>query len=74
MYDFTYELATLDPPAPELQQLRAATHGNKPAMDAFAQMNAGTISPADFFAPENVAAITAAAKAPDALCSGVGAA
>ena len=74
MYDFTCELATLDPPAPELQQLLAATHGNEPAMDAFAQMNAGTISPADFFAPENVAAITAAAKAPDALCSGVGAA
>ena len=74
MYDFTCELATLDPPAPELQQLLAATHGTEPAMDAFAQMNAGTISPADFFAPENVAAITAAAKAPDALCSGVGAA
>jgi hypothetical protein len=32
-------------------------------MDAFARMNAGTISPAEFFAPENAAAITAAAQA-----------
>jgi hypothetical protein len=30
-------------------------------MDGFARMNAGTISPAEFFAPENVDAINAAA-------------
>jgi hypothetical protein len=38
-------------------------------MDDFARMNAGTISPAEFFAPENVEAIAAAARAPggDAL-------
>jgi hypothetical protein len=30
-------------------------------MDDFARMNAGTLSPAVFFAPENVNAITAAA-------------
>jgi len=29
-------------------------------MDEFARMNAGTVSPAEFFAPENVKAITAA--------------
>jgi hypothetical protein len=29
-------------------------------MDGFARMNAGTISPAEFFAPENVHAITRA--------------
>lgn len=61
MYDFTCELATLDPPSPELQQLLAAVHGNGQAMDAFARMNAGTISPAEFFAPGNVEAILAAA-------------
>jgi hypothetical protein len=33
------------------------------AMDGFAQMNAGTVSPAEFFAPENVNAITAVAYA-----------
>jgi hypothetical protein len=30
-------------------------------MDSFVQMNAGTISPAAFFAPENIGAIMAAA-------------
>ena len=51
----------LEPPPPEMQQLFAAVHGDQKAMDAFARMNAGTISPAEFFAPENVNAITAAA-------------
>ena len=32
------------------------------AMDGFAQMNAGTISPAQFFSPENVGLIMAAAQ------------
>ena len=35
-------------------------------MDGFAQMNAGTISPAEFFAPVSVGAIMAAAAAPHA--------
>ena len=61
MYEFTCQLATLEPPPPEMQQLFAAIHGNQQAMDAFARMNAGTISPAEFFAPENVNAIMAAA-------------
>ena len=61
MYEFTCQLATLEPPPPEMQQLFAAVHGDQKAMDAFARMNAGTISPAEFFAPENVNAITAAA-------------
>jgi 2-polyprenyl-6-methoxyphenol hydroxylase-like FAD-dependent oxidoreductase len=63
MYDFTCQLATLEPPPPELQQLFAAIHGNRRASDEFARMNAGTISPAEFFAPENLNAITAAARA-----------
>jgi flavin-dependent dehydrogenase len=63
MYEFTCQLATLEPPPPELQQLLAAVHGNRKAMDDFARMNAGTISPAEFFAPENVNAIAAAARA-----------
>lgn len=61
MYDFTCELATLEPPTPDMQQLFGAIHGNGKAMDAFVRMNAGTISPATFFAPENVSAILAAA-------------
>jgi 2-polyprenyl-6-methoxyphenol hydroxylase-like FAD-dependent oxidoreductase len=61
MYDFTCGLATLAPPPAEMQQLFAVIHGNEQAMDGFARMNAGTISPAEFFAPANVDAIRAAA-------------
>ena len=61
MYEFTCQLATLEPPPPDLQQILAAVHGNQPAMDDFVRMNAGTISPAEFFAPENVKAMMAAA-------------
>ena len=61
MYDFTCELATLEPPPFELQQLLQAVHGNQAAMDGFARLNAGTISPAEFFAPEKIGVIFAAA-------------
>ena len=57
MYDFTCQLATLEPPPPEMQQLFGAIHGNRQAMDGFAQMNAGTLSPAEFLAPQNIATI-----------------
>jgi hypothetical protein len=59
MYDFTYMLAALEPPPPDLQRLLAAVHGNCKAMDAFAQTNAGTMSPAKFFAPEHIDPILA---------------
>jgi 2-polyprenyl-6-methoxyphenol hydroxylase-like FAD-dependent oxidoreductase len=55
MYEFTTELATLEPPPPELQQLLAAIAGNQDAMDGFAQVNGGVTSPAEFFSPANVA-------------------
>ena len=49
MYEFTCQLATLEPPPPEMQRLFASIVGNQKAMDRFVQMNAGTISPAEFF-------------------------
>jgi 2-polyprenyl-6-methoxyphenol hydroxylase-like FAD-dependent oxidoreductase len=49
MYEFTCQLATLEPPPPHMQQLFASIVGNQRAMDRFVQMNAGTISPAEFF-------------------------
>jgi 2-polyprenyl-6-methoxyphenol hydroxylase-like FAD-dependent oxidoreductase len=64
MYEFTCQLATLEPPPPELQQVFGALPGNQAALDSFARMNAGTISPAEFFAPENIGAIMAAAQRP----------
>ena len=50
MYEFTCQLATLAPPPSEMQQLLAGIRGNQEAMDGFAQLNAGTLSPAQFFA------------------------
>lgn len=60
MYEFTTQLATLEPPPPELQQLLGGIHGNQAAMDAFVSVTAGTLSPADFFDPANIAALLAA--------------
>jgi 2-polyprenyl-6-methoxyphenol hydroxylase-like FAD-dependent oxidoreductase len=61
MYELTTELATLDPPSPELQRLLQAAHGNQWAMDGFARVNAGVTSPAEFFSEENAGRILAAA-------------
>jgi 2-polyprenyl-6-methoxyphenol hydroxylase-like FAD-dependent oxidoreductase len=63
MYELTCQIATLQPPPPEMQQLLGAMHGNRAAMDGFVQVNAGTLSPAVFFSPENVGAIMGAAHA-----------
>ena len=62
MYEFTCQLATLEPPPPDMQQLFGAIAGNRNAMDGFVQMNAGTISPAEFFSPDNIRAITTASQ------------
>ncbi len=70
MFEFTCELATLEPPPPELQQLLGAVHGNQEAMDQLARVNAGVTSPAEFFAEENVGRIFAAAEARQAAPTG----
>jgi 2-polyprenyl-6-methoxyphenol hydroxylase-like FAD-dependent oxidoreductase len=59
MYEFTAQLATLEPPPPELQEILAAAHGNQEAMDAFARVNAGVTSPSEFFSEQNVRRIFA---------------
>ena len=51
--EFTCQLATLAPPPPEMQQLFGSIQGNQPAMNRFVQMNAGTISPTEFFATKH---------------------
>ncbi len=61
IYEFTCQLATQEPPPPELQQVLAAVHGNQEAMDGFARVNAGVTSPAEFFSEENVGRIMGAA-------------
>jgi 2-polyprenyl-6-methoxyphenol hydroxylase-like FAD-dependent oxidoreductase len=62
MYEFTCDFAKMEPPPPEQQQLMGAISGNQEAMDGFAQMFGGVISPAQFFSEENVGRIFAAAK------------
>jgi flavin-dependent dehydrogenase len=56
-YEFTAQLATLEPPPPEMQQLLAAVRGNSDAMNAFAGIIAGTVSPLEFFDPEHIGRI-----------------
>jgi 2-polyprenyl-6-methoxyphenol hydroxylase-like FAD-dependent oxidoreductase len=63
MYELTTQLATLQPPPPELQRLLGAIHGHQQAMDAFARVIAGVTSPAEFFSEENVRRITLRAGA-----------
>ncbi len=57
MYEFTAQMAALEPPPPELQQLLGAVQGDQEAMDQFVSVNAGTLSPEAFFSPENIGAI-----------------
>jgi flavin-dependent dehydrogenase len=64
IYEFTAQLASLQPPPAEMQQLLGAVHGNRDAMDAFAGITAGTVSPVEFFDPENIGRIMSAAVAP----------
>ncbi|MFN2625871.1 MAG: NAD(P)/FAD-dependent oxidoreductase [Mycobacteriales bacterium] len=63
MYEFTTQIATLEPPPPETQQLIGAMVGNQEAMDGFVSVNAGTMSPAEFFQPDNIGRIMGAAAA-----------
>jgi 2-polyprenyl-6-methoxyphenol hydroxylase-like FAD-dependent oxidoreductase len=60
LYEFTAELASLEPPPPEMQALLGAAAGNRAAMDGFAGVVSGTVSPAEFFSPAHVGAILGA--------------
>jgi flavin-dependent dehydrogenase len=64
IYEFTTQLATLETPPPELQQLLGAVYGNQDAMNAFASVVAGTMSPVDFFDPAHIGQIMATAATP----------
>src|SRR5262245_12635945 len=57
MYEFTTMLATLEPPPPTLLQLLEALPGQQEAMDGFAQVNAGVLSPENYFSRENIGRI-----------------
>ncbi|HEX7195289.1 MAG TPA: NAD(P)/FAD-dependent oxidoreductase [Candidatus Limnocylindria bacterium] len=61
MFEFTCDLARLQPPPPEMQQLLAAVATSQEAMDGFVSVVAGTLPVPDFFGPENTARIIAGA-------------
>ena len=61
MYDFTYQIATLEPPPPDFQQLLAAAAGNPRATADFIHVTSGVLSPAAFFSEQNVQRILASA-------------
>jgi flavin-dependent dehydrogenase len=54
IFELTTQLATLEPPPPEMQELFAAMAGNQSAMDGFVSVVAGTVSPVEFFDPAHL--------------------
>jgi flavin-dependent dehydrogenase len=61
IYELTFQFATLEPPPPEMQQLLGAVSANQESIDDFVSVQAGTLPVPEFFAPENVGRIMAAA-------------
>lgn len=64
MYEFTSQLATLEPPPPEMVQLFQAIQSSQPDQDDFVSVVSGALSPADFFAQANLARILAPTGTP----------
>jgi 2-polyprenyl-6-methoxyphenol hydroxylase-like FAD-dependent oxidoreductase len=62
MFEFTTQLAALEPPPPEMQALFAALRGNQDATNAFLSAITGAIPLPEFMSTENVGRILAAAK------------
>jgi 2-polyprenyl-6-methoxyphenol hydroxylase-like FAD-dependent oxidoreductase len=63
MYELTNELAMLEPPPPQLQELFAALRHNQPATDAYLSAMTGATSLPEFMSEENLARIIGAARA-----------
>jgi flavin-dependent dehydrogenase len=61
IYELTAQFASLEPPPEEVQRLLGAVAGNRQAMDEFASVIAGTLSPGEFFDPANIEQILRAA-------------
>ena len=62
MYDFTSQLAALEPPPPPMQALFGALRGNQEATNAFLSAITGAIPLPDFMSDENIGRIMAAAQ------------
>lgn len=62
IYEFTTQLAALEPPPPEMQALFGALRGNQDATNAFLSAITGAIPLTDFMSSDNIGRILAAAK------------
>ena len=62
MYEFTSQLAALEPPPPEMRALFGALRGHQDATNAFLSAITGAIPLAEFMSNENLGRIMAAAK------------
>lgn len=60
VYEFTCQLAMLEPPPPEMQQIFAALRLNQEQTNRFFGTMAGTVPIPEFFAPENLGRIIGA--------------
>ncbi len=63
MYEFTHELAQLEPPPPHMRELFGALRGNQDATNAFLSAITGAIPLDDFMSPGNIERIVSAAQA-----------
>jgi 2-polyprenyl-6-methoxyphenol hydroxylase-like FAD-dependent oxidoreductase len=63
MYDFTCQMATLEPPPPHMQQLFAALRGNQEATNEFYSAITGSRPLPSFMNPDNLARITSSTEA-----------
>jgi 2-polyprenyl-6-methoxyphenol hydroxylase-like FAD-dependent oxidoreductase len=61
MYDFTCQLARLEPAPPPMQQLFRALHGNQEATNQFYSAITGSLPLPEFMDPENLGRIMASA-------------
>jgi 2-polyprenyl-6-methoxyphenol hydroxylase-like FAD-dependent oxidoreductase len=61
MYDFTCQLATLEPPPPHMQQLFAALRGNQEATNQFYSAMTGSLPLPSFMNPTNLGRIIGSA-------------
>jgi 2-polyprenyl-6-methoxyphenol hydroxylase-like FAD-dependent oxidoreductase len=66
MYELTTQFAALEPPPPDMQELLGAVAADEDATQQFIHVQSSVLSPAAFFAPDNVGRIMAAAGAPAA--------
>jgi 2-polyprenyl-6-methoxyphenol hydroxylase-like FAD-dependent oxidoreductase len=62
MYEFTNQLAALEPPPPEMQQLFGALRNNQDATNAFFSAITGAISIREFMSEENLGRILSVAS------------